>query len=67
LHATRGALAGISALQASEQQAEELRSRLEKQSQVLDIALSHISDFAYIFDRDGRFVFVNQALLNLWG
>ena len=33
----------------------------------MDITLSSISDFAYIFDREGRFVFVNQALLDLWG
>jgi len=34
---------------------------------VLDTALSAISDFAYIFDRDGRFVYANKALLDLWG
>jgi PAS domain S-box-containing protein len=57
----------ISELKASEQQADELRFRLEQQSRILDITLSSISDFAYIFDRDGRFAFVNQALLDLWG
>jgi PAS domain S-box-containing protein len=46
---------------------DELLFRLEQQSRILDITLSSISDFAYIFDRDGRFVFVNQSLLNLWG
>ncbi len=56
-----------SELRASKQKADKLLSRLERQSQILDITLSSISDFAYIFDRDGRFVFVNQALLNLWG
>lgn len=35
--------------------------------QLLDTALSSILDFAYIFDRDGRFIYVNQPLLNLWG
>ena len=29
--------------------------------------LSTISDFAYAFDRAGRFLFVNQPLLDLWG
>ncbi len=33
----------------------------------MDITLSSISDFAYILDHEGRFVFVNQALLDLWG
>ncbi len=35
--------------------------------QLLDTALSSILDFAYIFDRDGRFIYANQPLLNLWG
>jgi PAS domain S-box-containing protein len=50
-----------------QQSNDELLFRLNQQSRILDITLSSISDFAYIFNRDGRFVFVNQALLNLWG
>jgi PAS domain S-box-containing protein len=57
----------LSALHASEKRAEELRFRLEQQARILDITLSSISDFAYIFDREGRFVFANKALLDLWG
>ncbi len=34
---------------------------------LFDVTLSTISDFAYTFDRDGRLVFVNQPLLDLWG
>ena len=37
------------------------------QSRLLATTLSTITDFAYTFDRDGRFVYVNQALLDLWG
>ncbi len=62
-----GVAIDISRLKASEQKSDDLRFRLDQQSRILDITLSHISDFAYIFDRDGRFVFVNQALLDLWG
>jgi PAS domain S-box-containing protein len=29
--------------------------------------LSSFADFAYAFDRDGRFLYANQPLLNLWG
>src|SRR3984885_15121289 len=47
--------------------ADDLLFLLDRQARVLDITLSSISDFAYIFDREGRFVFVNQPLLNLWG
>jgi PAS domain S-box-containing protein len=33
----------------------------------LEATLSSISDFAYSFDRDGRFTYINKALLDLWG
>lgn len=36
-------------------------------AQVFDTVLSAITDFAYTFDRDGRFVYVNKALLDLLG
>jgi PAS domain S-box-containing protein len=45
----------------------ELSRRLEQRVRVLETTLSHIPDFAYIFDREGRFVYVNQPLLDLWG
>ena len=38
-----------------------------QQALIFDITLSTITDFAYIFDRDGRFRYVNRALLDLWG
>jgi PAS domain S-box-containing protein len=39
---------------------------LREQWQTFDTALSHTPDFAYIFDLEGRFTYVNRALLNLW-
>ncbi|HYN24552.1 MAG TPA: PAS domain S-box protein [Pyrinomonadaceae bacterium] len=45
----------------------ELTRQLEQQARVFNTTLSSITDFAYIFDRAGRFVYANQALLNLWG
>ena len=41
--------------------------RAEKRARIFDTALSAIEDFAYIFDRDGRFLYANKALLDLWG
>jgi PAS domain S-box-containing protein len=41
--------------------------RLEHQWRIFDTTLSSITDFAYTFDRDGRFVYANQPLLDLWG
>jgi PAS domain S-box-containing protein len=62
-----GVVIDISDLHRSRQNADDLRFRLDQQDRILDITLSSISDFAYIFDREGRFVFVNHALLKLWG
>jgi PAS domain S-box-containing protein len=62
-----GVVIDITEQKASEQKAEELRFRLQQQALLFDITLSSITDFAYIFDREGRFSFVNQALLSLWG
>jgi PAS domain S-box-containing protein len=40
---------------------------LEQRARVFETTLSAIADFAYVFDRDGRFLYVNKALLDLWG
>jgi PAS domain S-box-containing protein len=61
-----GVVLDITARKASEQRAEDFRQRLEQQYHLFDITLSSINDFAYVFDLQGRFVFVNQALLDLW-
>ncbi len=39
----------------------------ERRERILTAALSCVSDFAYIYDRNCRFLFANQPLLNLWG
>jgi PAS domain S-box-containing protein len=62
-----GVVLDITSRRAAEERARELDFRLKQQSRIFDITLSSISDFAYIFDRDGCFAFVNQALLDLWG
>ncbi len=46
---------------------EELSLRTERRERVLTATLSSITDFAYIFDLEGRFLFANQPLLDLWG
>ncbi len=45
----------------------ELAAKVEQQARLFDTTLASITDFAYIFDKEGRFVFVNQPLLDLWG
>jgi PAS domain S-box-containing protein len=39
---------------------------LRHQWRTFDTALSHNLDFNYIFDLEGRFTYVNRALLSLW-
>jgi len=40
---------------------------LELRARMLQTTLSSIADFAYIFDKSGRFIYSNQALLDLLG
>lgn len=42
------------------------REDLEQQARLFHTVLSSIVDFVYVFDREGRFTYVNQALLDLW-
>jgi PAS domain S-box-containing protein len=51
----------------AEEAHQEIAERYERQTHVFDAMLSAITDFVYIFDRDGRFLYANNALLNLWG
>ena len=52
-------------------QAETELSRLslesEKQRTIYEAALSNTPDLVYVFDPDHRFVYANEALLELWG
>jgi PAS domain S-box-containing protein len=41
-------------------------ANLHQQWHTFDTALSHTPDFTYIFDLQGRFTYVNRALLTLW-
>src|SRR3954469_20104275 len=52
---------------AAESGRQQLLDKLAQQARLFDATLSAISDFAYSFDRDGRFTYVNKALLDLWG
>lgn len=62
-----GTTTDITARKKAEDSTLELFNRIERQHRIFDTILSAITDFAYIFDREGRFVYVNQALLDLWG
>jgi PAS domain S-box-containing protein len=38
----------------------------KRQEYLTGAALSHMNDFAYVFNSEGRFLYVNQPLLDLW-
>lgn len=42
------------------------QENLEQRARLFDSVLSSIVDFAYTFDREGRFTYMNQALLDLF-
>lgn len=50
-----------------EEEAQRLQKMLEWERRIYDTTLSSISDFTYVFDREGRIVYVNKPLLDLWG
>jgi PAS domain S-box-containing protein len=41
--------------------------REQERARGFDTVLSSINDFAYTFDLEGRFTYINKALLDLWG
>jgi PAS domain S-box-containing protein len=62
-----GVLVDITERKRAEAARNDSQAQLERQSRILETVLSSINDFAYTFDRDGRFLFVNKPLLDLWG
>ena len=45
----------------------ELTEQTRQREKIMSTMLASISDFTYILDREGRFIFANKALLDLWG
>lgn len=41
-------------------------AQVERQRRMYETAVSNTADFVYLFDTQGRFTFVNKALLDLW-
>lgn len=60
-------LVDITERKRSEQERLRLHTHIEQQAQVFNTTLSSINDFAYIFDKEGRFVYSNKPLLDLLG
>jgi PAS domain S-box-containing protein len=54
-------------IRASEQESRRLEEERKKQLEIFDTVLARLQEFVYLFDPEGRFRYVNQPLLNLWG
>lgn len=57
----------VSERKRAEAEVDRLREASEQQRRIYETALSNSVDFNYVFDLEGRFRYVNQALLTLWG
>jgi PAS domain S-box-containing protein len=51
----------------AEEERSALTGRLERQTRLFDAALSSITEYFFVFDPQGRFVYANAPLLTLWG
>ncbi len=60
-------LQDVSERKRAEAEVDRLREASEQQRRMYETALSNSADFNYVFDLRGRFVYVNKALLALWG
>jgi PAS domain S-box-containing protein len=63
----QGAFQDLSERKQAEQARDEMSRRSEQRERMFGKMLAALDDFAYAFDGDGRFLFANQPLLDLWG
>jgi PAS domain S-box-containing protein len=57
----------LTARKQAEEASHKAAEAIEQQWRLFDTVLASTPDFAYVFDLNGRFTHVNQALLALWG
>jgi PAS domain S-box-containing protein len=62
-----GVLIDITDRKLAEQEQTRIAENLARLSRVHDTVLSATDDFAFIFDRQGRFQYANRRLLDVWG
>jgi PAS domain S-box-containing protein len=62
-----GVLLDVTERRRAEQARQEISDDRDRLSRTYEKLLSGIEDFAYVFDRDGRFLYANPPLLKLYG
>ena len=61
-----GVVLDITARKRAEAEREGIANELRRLAAIHETVLSATDDFAYIFDRDGRFLYANRRLLEVW-
>ena len=67
VEAVAGVTRDITDRKQAEATLQQTAAALERQVRKFDATLSTITDCVFSFDRDGRFLYVNQVLLDQWG
>ena len=62
-----GVVQDITERKLHEQALEALSRQIKTQAQLFDATLSSITDLAYYFDLQGRWIYANRRLLDIWG
>jgi PAS domain S-box-containing protein len=62
-----GIILDVTARKTAEAELARLTAESERRRRLYETALSNTADFNYTFDLEGRFTYVNKALLDLWG
>ncbi|MDB5350247.1 MAG: multi-sensor hybrid histidine kinase [Planctomycetota bacterium] len=57
----------VTARKRTEEEVSRLTAASEEQRRVYEVALSNTPDLVYVFGLDHRFLYTNEALLNIWG
>ncbi len=62
-----GVIVDITERVRAEEERGRLSSEMDRRERMVETMLSSITDFTYIFDLQGRFIYANKPLLDLWG
>ncbi|WP_422930478.1 PAS domain S-box protein [Singulisphaera sp. PoT] len=62
-----GVVVDITAQRQAEERFAQLAIETERERRLFDTVLTSIPDYIFVFSPDGRFVYANKALLDLWG
>ncbi|MDG3004778.1 hybrid sensor histidine kinase/response regulator [Paludisphaera mucosa] len=62
-----GVASDVTARKQAEEENDRLEAEAERQRRIYEAALSNTPDLVYVFGLDHRFLYANEALLQMWG